>query len=257
MGFVLSGISLGALITPFLAGAIYDRLGYHAVWTACLMVLGFDFVLQIILVEKRFAEQWMEKEADNTHAKKLNEETDPLLSHETNSGYCETLESSRGGSSASRNLQSDQRSLATTDTSSILDHESKSHESWSRRHFPAMTILLNSTRIRAAIYGCFTQSTIITSFDAILPIFAKRTLLYSSTGAGLIFLALTVPSTLGTVVGKLSDRYGPRTVSLLGFALATPMLALMGLITDGSVAHQAALISILIITGKPNPRPHP
>ena len=242
MGFVLSGMNLGALIAPFLAGAIYDSAGYYAVWIVCLTVVAFDFVLRLIMVEKKKAKKWMAKEVDSPNEGRAEEETDPLIPSNSSSDSISNF-------SGSGSTQQEQGNYETDESSSLVQPPSKPRESWLRRNFPAMTILLGSPRIRAAVYGCFTHTTLIASFDAVLPLFVKRTFLYTSTGAGLIFLAITVPSTLGTVIGALSDRYGTRVVSLLGFALTTPSLALMGLVTDDSTGHQAALIILLVVIG--------
>ena len=246
MGFVLSGMNLGALIAPFLAGAIYDSAGYYAVWIVCLVVVAFNFLLRLIMVEKKTAKKWTTKEVNNPNLGGTEEETDSLLPQESSS---ESSLDSSSSLSGSESIQREQESYETNESSSLLKFPSKSRESWFRRHFPAMAILLSSNRIRAAVYGCFTHTTLIASFDAVLPLFVKRTFLYTSTGAGLIFLAITIPSTLGTVIGALSDRYGTRAVSLSGFALTTPSLALMGLVTDDSVGHQAALIVLLVAIG--------
>ena len=243
MGFVLSGMNLGALIAPFLAGAIYDNAGYYAVWIVCLVVVAFDFVLRLLMVEKKTAKKWIVNETDNSDPGSIDvQETDPLIPEESSSGYTSS-------SSGSGSTQREQEDHETNETSSPLQPPSEPRESWFRRTFPAMTILLGSPRIGAAVYGCFTHTTLISSFDAVLPLFVKRTFSYTSTGAGLIFLAITVPSTLGTVIGALSDRYGTRAVSLSGFALTTPSLALMGLVTDDSAGHQAALIILLVAIG--------
>ena len=246
MGFVLSGMNLGALIAPFLAGAIYDSLGYYAVWIVCLVVVAFDFVLRLIMVEKKTAERWMAKGVDNSNPSRAEEETDRLIPEESSSDRISY-------SSASETGHREQASYETSESSSLLQIPSKPRGSWFRRNFPAMTILLGSPRIRAAVYGCFTHTTLISSFDAVLPLFVKRTFSYTSTGAGLVFLAITIPSTLGTAIGALSDRYGTRTVSLLGFTLTTPSLALMGLVTDDSAGHQAALIILLVAIGPCSP----
>ena len=248
MGFVLSGMNLGALIAPFLAGVVYDKAGYYAVWAICLVVIAFDFVLRVIMVEKKTAKKWnAKKEVDNPNVDRVGEDPE-TLSDGSSSSSAERLDPS-SSSSASGSTQLLQETPETDESSPLLKYPSKPRESWFRSHFPAMTILLSSPRIRAAVYGCFTHTLLISSFDAVLPLFVKRTFLYTSAGAGLIFLAITIPSTLGTVIGALSDRYGTRAVSLFGFALTTPSLALMGLVTDDSVGHQAALIVLLVANG--------
>ena len=249
MGFVLSGMNLGALIAPFLAGSIYDRLGYYAVWVVCLVVIAFDFVLRVIMVEKKTAKEWIaKKQANNSKLDQAHQVVDPLYPEEPSPESSERLDPS-SSSSRCESVQQEQETPEIDENSSLLHHPSKPHESWFRKHFPAMALLLSSPRIRAAVYGCFTHTTLISAFDAVLPLFVKRTFLYTSTGAGLIFLAITIPSTLGTVIGALSDRYGTRAVSLFGFALTTPSLALMGLIKDNSIGHQAALVVLLVAIG--------
>ena len=59
MGFVLSGMNGGALVAPFLAGVIYDRAGYYAVWALALSVIAFDLILRLAMVEKSVARQWL------------------------------------------------------------------------------------------------------------------------------------------------------------------------------------------------------
>ena len=242
MGFVLSGMNLGALIAPFLAGAIYDYAGYYAVWIVCLVVVAFDFVLRLLIVETKTAKKWIVKEVNNSNLGRTEGETDPLLPEES-------MSDSGSGLGTSDSIRREQGNHETNKASAVLKLPHNSRKSWFHRHFPAMTILLTSPRIQAAVYGCFTHTLLISSFDAVLPLFVKRTFLYTSTGAGLIFLAITIPSTLGTVIGALSDRYGPRAVSLFGFALTTPSLALMGLVTDDSAGDQAALIILLVSIG--------
>ena len=256
---MLSGMNLGALIAPFLAGVIYDRLGYYAVWVVCLVVIAFDFVLRVIMVEKKTAKKWIAKEkATNLKLAQAQEGADPLYPEDSSPESSQSLDSSKSFSRR-ESVQQEQGTPAIDESSSLLHHPFKPRESWFRKHFPAMTLLLSSPRIRAAVYGCFTHTTLISAFDAVLPLFVKRTFLYTSTGAGLIFLAITIPSTLGTVIGALSDRYGTRAVSLFGFALTTPSLALMGLVKDDSIGHQAALIVLLVAIGsshQPQPIPH-
>ncbi|KAL9126720.1 MAG: hypothetical protein Q9217_004265 [Psora testacea] len=247
MGFVLSGMNGGALIAPFLAGAIYDRAGYYTVFGVCLGIVGFDFILRLTIIEKSTACRWLDAPAENGRASPLADdehtETKPLLSNDSGSG-------ASSGTVISERVQGNCSTPDTDETPSLLHTPQKSRQSWFAREFPAMMTLLCSRRILAAVYGCFTHTLLISSFDAVLALCVKRTFLLSPTGAGLIFLAITIPSTLGAFIGALSDRIGTRAVALFGFALTVPSLACLGVVTDRSTGHQAALIVLVVANGE-------
>lgn len=249
MGFVLSGMNGGALVAPFVAGAIYDHAGYYAVWGLCLGIVGFDFILRITMIEKSKARKWLNPQAMDARETLSapppipDAETDPLLPADRDiSASSITI--------YTKELQATCDTLYTNVSDWPAADLQQPRKSWFVKTFPAMTTLLRSPRILAAVYGCFTHTMLISSFDAVLAIFVKRIFSWSSTGAGLIFLAITIPSTLGAVIGALSDRYGTRTVAVFGFALTVVSLALLGVVTDGSVPHQIALIILLVANGK-------
>ena len=244
MGFVLSGMNGGALVAPFVAGAIYDNLGYYAVWISCLLVITIDLFLRLAMIERRTARQWLEPEWTTKSPAACEQcgEEDPLLPKGPRSDldHVTDLHERLG------DLISD----TPSGTRAIETGQCDTNASWFRRQFPAMATLLGSPRILAAVYGCLTHTLLISSFDAVLALFVKHTFHWSSTGAGLIFLALTVPSTLGVLIGALSDRFGTRKVALFGFGLTVPSLALLGIVTDASIPRQAALVVLLVCNGR-------
>ena len=242
MGFVLSGMNLGTLIGPFLAGLIYEKAGYYAVFAVVLGVIIFDFMLRLIMIEKRTAAKWLHREGHD-HQHLAGEETTDIKAPD----HCSS--GSDGSSTWLGSEQPDQLLPDPDETISLLPRSQKNN-SWFSRNFPTMALLLGSPRLKAAVYGCFTCASVTASFDAILPLFVKRTFHWSSSGAGLIFLAITVPSLMGTFIGALSDRYGTRKVSLVGFALTTPSLALLGVVTDDKLVNKILLPVILVSAGK-------
>lgn len=232
MGFVLSGMNGGNLIAPFISGAIYELVGYYAVWAVCLGLIAFDLVLPLIMIEKSTARKWQKLKYATAETCFGNE--DPLLTEENGGQHRKApFGGARAENSSGEPIQVEAKGI-----------------SWPMRHMPAMATLLGSPRILAAIGGCFTHALLMSSFDTVLVLFVKRTFLWSSTAAGLVLLAIAVPSTLGTVVGYLSDRFGVRAVALFGFGVTVPCLALLGLITDGSIAHQVGLIILVVANGK-------
>lgn len=51
-------MNFGLLFSPFVAGAVYERAGYYAVFGVVLGVVAFDFVLRVAMIEKRVAASW-------------------------------------------------------------------------------------------------------------------------------------------------------------------------------------------------------
>ena len=58
-----------------------------------------------------------------------------------------------------------------------------------------------------------------------------------------------MPALAGAAFGAVSDRYGPKRVSLLGFVIASISLALLALIRDDSIVAKAGLTVLLFTLG--------
>lgn len=72
---------------------------------------------------------------------------------------------------------------------------------------------------------------------------------WSSLGAGLVFLPLTLPSILSVPLGSRAGRFGPRNVVALGFALmVVPIIALRWTQMD-KLEHEILLCFLLLIIG--------
>ena len=246
IGFVLSGMNFGALIAPFLAGIVYAKAGYYAVFGMILGLIALDFILRGVMIEKRTARKWFAEDNWSSSTAVLDSESGSEISEDSTT--TEVDSSSQVAGDEQNEIQSD----SPTETSPLLKKswDAKRSQSWFRRRFPRMAILLDSPRMRAAFFGCFTHTTLTACFDTILPLFVKRTFRWDSAGAGLIFLCITIPTVLGTFVGNLSDRFGPRKMALAGFVLTIPTLALMSLIQDDSIESKVGLCVLLSLIGK-------
>ena len=73
----------------------------------------------------------------------------------------------------------------------------------SKRKLPALLILLASRRMMAAFWGTMVLAALMGALDATLPIFVNRTFGWDSLGAGLIFIAVILPSFGGPLIGKI------------------------------------------------------
>ena len=248
MGFVMIGFNIGVLLGPTLGGVIYSKLGYWAVFVVVLAVVAFDFLLRIFMIEKRHAAKWEEPK---------------LIQHPSTYGSIPTVYDQEHRPEVTEvrrkdHASSDMESAQDGDQSALLPSHNEpsvpfpTHEDESNflaSHFPIMMSLLSSKRLMSAVYGSFINTTLTCAFDSVLPLFVKRTFGWNPIAAGLIFLTIAFPSILGPLAGTLADRFGPRPVALAGFALATPALALLGLVHAGNLRMQALLCVFLTIVG--------
>lgn len=231
-------MNLGLLVSPSLGGAIYDMAGYDAVFALTLGLIVLVFVLRVAVVEKatatRFLTGGVPIPSDSGSKPTAVEPGTPP--NRKNSGAKTVSQEGRAGSD---------------ETSPLLPGFSpKKSRNWLAAALPAIDVLLSSRRLRAAVYGGLIHTTIITAFDTVLPLFLKRTFGWTATAGGLLFLAISLPSLLGTPVGALSDRYGTRSLSVLGFATVAPSLALLGLIRWNTILDKIMLGVLLFVIGK-------
>ena len=234
MGFVFSGMTGGFLVSPFLAGIVYDKAGYFPVFAMINAVLTTDLLLRATMIEKRSAEQW-----DNSR-------------RSSSGSFTNSVEESLGseqvkGTTIERLPLCDTSQAAM---SPIEGSKSQSSGSWFMRQFPTTTIIFRSPRLMTAVFGIFVYMTITASFDGALAQFVKRTFDFDSSRVGLIFIALSTPALFGTAYGILSDRCGPRHIALAGFATAALGLALSVVIYHKSTAQIAGLSILLVLIGK-------
>lgn len=234
MGFVFSGMNLGLLVSPFLGGLIYDKLGYYAVFYASFSVTAFAFLWRLATIERDTAAKWLGVD-------RL--EDTPVTGHVAHAATDRFSECSTSIDEQWRQAQE------PTESTALLGDGQKKPASKFARNYSTMAILLGSPRLQAAVYGSFTLFVITTAFDGILPLFVIRTFSWSSTGAGLIFLAMTSPSVFGVVYGSLSDLFGPRKVSLAGFVMTTLSLAMLSLTARNNFFSQVLLCVLLAFIG--------
>ena len=263
MGLVFSGMTGGVLISPFLAGIVYDKAGYFSVFAMVLAVLVADLLLRASFIEKKTAAKWNGSETKPKTPQNAEENRRPYVSSGSLGwdGRGEAMKVVSGRTSPRTESADEHSPLLQTSLWQSIDPYahgmpnvqpntgSQSSQSWLMRHFPSTTVIITSKRLMTSVLGVFVYMTIAGSFDGALAQFLKRTFGFNSSGVGLIFLALTVPALFGSAIGALSDRYGPRNVALSGFAITALGLALSLLITHKSAGQIAGMSVLLVVTG--------
>ncbi|KAL9580689.1 MAG: hypothetical protein Q9203_006199 [Teloschistes exilis] len=252
VGFVLSGLNFGMLVGPAFSGVIYRKAGYYAVFAICLGILLFDTFLTLALIDRRRARSWADdgKKVGN-HTRERNRGLDGNSDEESNGTNCSKEKKQRrlrNGTKAKVHF-----SPQPDEASSMLPDSTSTSEKSPKRWFATTRALLASPQILAALCGSFSDCVLTTSLDAVLPRFVQQTFHWTPSGAGLIFLAVTLPSLVNPLFGALCDRYGRRIVALGGYGLAAPSLALLGIVRNAELSSKIGLVVFLFCLGDFSP----
>ena len=251
---MFSGMTMGNLLAPWLAGIVYEKAGYYAVFAIILAIIALDFTLRVVMIEKRYAANWLpvDKTVDFNTQKRNPEVSSNGTEQDTGvEEHCAPNQERSGYVRKPRGSPCWPDQVPCPDeTSALVPRNEKSSSTWLSRTFPRMTLLLRSPRILAAIWGAFCHAMLIAFLDVTLPVFVKNIFHWGSRGAGLIFIACSAPSLLGTLIGILSDRFGTRKVAAVGFAMLVPSLALLGDVKDNNVGNIVILCCLLVLIGE-------
>ena len=235
MGFALSSANVGVLVAPLLGGIIYANAGYYAVFAMMLRLVLIDILLRLIMIEKKIAANWEPKEEPDDRF--------DFLSYNDTNGHANRHENAFP--TREPDIE-DSLTPENTERTHLIKKEFKSDNKW---HLPPVITLLKSPRLDAAIYGVFVTVALIASFDGVLTLFVNRKFHWDSSGAGLIFLCIALPSVSGPLIGKASDRLGPRWIATVGLLLSSAFLVLLRFVKDDSMEHIALLCVLLALIG--------
>lgn len=221
MGTALSVSNVGIVISPVIGGGIYAKASVRGVLGFLIGLVILDIVLRLFMIEQRVAKQYH-------HGSR----STPSIAHST--------------------FQMSELPGAGTAAPTPLHDDSLNDQGGLRKklRLPTIVRLLMSSRILSAWYGVFTQVSLLTSFEAVLPLFVQRTFGWTSVEAGLILLALGLPNAFGLLVGKISDRFGPRPIVLIGCIFTTPPLILLRFVTHESTEQKVLLCALLVLIGE-------
>ena len=249
LGWVSLSMSIGILLAPLLGGLVYNGAGYYAVYYMAFGLIALDIFFRLALIEKKIARQWDVDEAEESErisgeGQRANGDDhvgeNPEKTTQNPSSSSDLDEKPRVASPATE-PRSCQRSKPNNNTTPArLRPLSK---------YPPVLTLLASRRLLTALWGLFIQGSLMTAFDSVIPLFVQQTFHWDSIGAGLIFLAIFLPSFLSPLIGWVSDRYGPRWLAVSGFVFAIPFWILLRLVTHDSLGQKVLLCTLLSLIG--------
>ncbi|OAG20098.1 MFS general substrate transporter [Alternaria alternata] len=202
MGTIFSFISVAGLFSPMVGGLLYARTGYKGVFGVGVSLIGIDFILRVLVVEKKVAAKYS---SPDSHAS----EPDGNDHEDT-----------------------EQTPLLPNSHSSIDRYRLPKPTNRFTRNFPIL-MLFRDASLLTAIWIGFMQALLLGSFDATVPLVASEQFGFDSLKAGLLFLPLGgADFLLGPVFGWCVDRYGTKPAARLDngrlIALYSGLLAMNG-----------------------------
>ncbi|RVD86768.1 uncharacterized protein DFL_005027 [Arthrobotrys flagrans] len=222
LGFVSIGMTAGSSLGPLLGGIIYDKAGYTAVFILAFCVIGFDVIMRLLVIEKAAAKQWI---------------SEPAVSGADGAN----LEDQRSEATRAKPAENIRDAMLNSrDANTVLRKESR---------VPAVILLLKSPRTLNSLFITVMLGSIFTAFDAVLPLRVKYVFHFNSTAAGLIFLAIIIPTLVAPLAGKISDKYGPRWLVVTAFFVCLPLFILLRLPQRPEAGHIALLCVLLFCIG--------
>ena len=213
-----------------LGGLLYNKTGYAGVFGLGGAILGLDFVMRLLVIEKRVAAR-----------------------------YAAT---SSGGTAPSTN----QDSLASESEQSANDDPSESSPLISKAHDDGMYDIPDGQPFlirKVPVLYCFrdpalitaqlvalVQATLVGTFDATVPKYTQEVFGFDALKAGLLFIPLGIADlVLGPVAGWAVDRFGSRPMGVFGFAWLVPVLACLRVVQDDARDHLIFYCALLALAG--------
>jgi MFS family permease len=219
IGSIFSIISIGELLAPVVGGIVYDKAGPNAVLGLGIGVLVIDFVMRLLVIEKKVAVRYglvdPLSEQDSEDTEEEADEESPLIGTKDNPEDWK--------------VDNDPPKLV--------------------KAFPVFYCLRNP-RLLCAQLVAFTQATLLGVFDATIPTEAQHLFGFSSLQAGLMFAPLVLPYLLlGPLAGRAVDKYGVKPVCVIGFSFLVTPLFLLRIPQAGEGAEIAKFCVIVALAG--------
>ncbi|GAA5859798.1 hypothetical protein JCM8547_007033 [Rhodosporidiobolus lusitaniae] len=229
LGYVMLGFSLGQSIGPPVGGTMYARLGYRAPFIFSIILVAFDMLLRLCIVEKHIALKYIRAglveikgfEAPGYEAEKEKE----------NKGDGES-----DGTIVAPLADATEGDKTTEKKTAEAVMEKREGKGWMSRvpdEFLGFIILVQSPRALVSIALTFLNGYIVGGMlDTGMTIYLENEYGLDSLGAGLVFLGTVVPTFFASpAAGWITDKYGTKWIMVFGVllsAISYPLLIIRG-----------------------------
>lgn len=202
---IFSFISVGGFAAPLLGGVLYDKTGLTGVFAMGASLLAVDFIMRILVIEKKIARRY-----------------DPEIDADTGNND-EDEESSSPDEDTNQDSESAPLLTSSTPPKSYYTLTDPSTLSKTYRTLPIL-LTLSDPQLLSALVLSFVQALLLGAFDATVPSYSSETYGFSALKAGLMFIPLGVfDLILGPAFGWAVDRYSTKPVAVGCYFFLVPV----------------------------------
>ncbi|RJE25580.1 Major Facilitator Superfamily, partial [Aspergillus sclerotialis] len=112
-----------------------------------------------------------------------------------------------------------------------------------------LPLLARQPRILISSWALLVQGIFYGAFDSTIPVFVGSRFNWTAFGAGLTFLPGALSAFFEPYFGYISDTYGNRLISFLGFALLSPTLISLRFVSQNSTDRKILLFTLQGLIG--------
>jgi len=155
MAYASSAMSMGLILGPVLGGVLYDKRGYYAAFGLAFALIVFDLMLRVILVEKKIAVRYDNVAASNDEESSTSLKLQPM-----------------------QPVQQPQENDVAPRTPSPVRNVRECK-------IPPVIRILRYPRLLVALFLSFVQATILSAFDATLPLYLNALFGFTALQSGI------------------------------------------------------------------------
>jgi hypothetical protein len=195
-------------------------VGYYATWSVALLVLTFDMMMRLVMIEKKHEERTNLAEGPRNSNDPVEGETENArASSESTAGETSSLIRSSRNDRSNYGSQPDSNSVSQEPDMAI---DPPGHQS-------VYKAMLTNPCTLASLACRSAMAVIMVSFDTTLPLHSKDEFGWNSARVSLMFLLLQMPAIfLAPFSGMLKDKVGTKFPTAAGFFAVSIFLWLMG-----------------------------
>ncbi|EPS99595.1 hypothetical protein FOMPIDRAFT_1124177 [Fomitopsis schrenkii] len=195
LGIAMSGLSLGFLLGPPVAGALYDKFGFHGPFIFGIIVTAVDLIGRFLIIERKHAIQWG---------------VDPA---------------------APVPRRADPEVNAPPEPSSTPANNPAPASQAAQVHISLWAVLVKlvrSTRADFVLLCTLCYAWIIASQEPALPLHLQDVWHFNPSKVGLVYIAAVVPTLFSSALtGYFVDKFGTGPITVVALVFSLPWLIVL------------------------------